>query len=78
MKTIEAYRCSDGAIFDCENKAKLHEDDLLGQELDGLLKVFNFDLTRNQQYKGLLLAMKSKEELLSAIRSILNILEFTE
>ena len=78
MKTIEAYKCNDGAIFDCENKAKLHEDDLLGQELEGLLKVFNFDLTRTQQYKGILLAIKSKKELLSSIRSVLDILEFTE
>jgi len=78
MKTIEAYQCSDGTIFDCDNKAKSHEDDLLGQELDGLLKLFQLDITRNQEYKGLLAIMKSRKELKNTIQLILNILEFTE
>lgn len=78
MKTIEAYQCSDGTIFDCDSKAKLHEDDLLGQELEGLLKLFQLDITRNQEYKGLLAVMKNRKELKNSIQLILNILEFTE
>jgi len=78
MKEIEAYQCSDGAIFEDEKKAQAHEDDLLGQELDGLLRLFQLDITRNQEFSGILSAMKRRKELMPAIRAILNILEFQE
>lgn len=32
MKTIEAYQCADGQIFEGDRKAKAHDDDLHGQD----------------------------------------------
>lgn len=80
MKTIEAFECSDGSIFNCEDKAKQHEDDLLGQELDSLLKLFKFggQLTRNDEYKGLMILMNNRKELKQSIRAILDILDHSE
>ena len=75
MKEIHAYQCSDGALFEDEDKAAAHEEDLLGQELDGLLRLFELDITRNQEYKGILSAMKRRAELLTAAKSIIDILE---
>jgi hypothetical protein len=76
MIGITAYQCSDGSIHTDEHKAKAHEDDLLGQELDGLLRLFELDISRNQEYKGLLSAMKKRGEILTAAKSIIEILEF--
>jgi len=77
MKTIEAYQCADGLMFDDEDKAKAHDDDLLGQELDGLLKQFQFGgtLSRNDEYRGLMRLMDNRSELKKSIISILQILE---
>jgi hypothetical protein len=75
MRTIEAYQCSDGLIYDDEDKAKAHDDDLLGQELDGLLRLFELQLPRSQEYKSLLCVMKKRKELLSAVVLITAILE---
>jgi hypothetical protein len=75
MQEITAFRCSDGSIHSDETKAKAHEDDLLGQELDGLLRLFQLDITRNQEFKGILCAMKKRPELLQAAKIIINILE---
>ena len=77
MKTIEAYQCSDGSIFDDERKAKAHEDDLLGAELDGLLRLFDLDNSRHQEYKSLMKVMGKRKELKQSIDSILQILEYT-
>lgn len=78
MKKINAYQCSDGKIFSDENKAKAHEDDLLGQELDGLLRLFELDITRNQEYKAILCAMKKRGALKTALLTLIDILDFTE
>jgi hypothetical protein len=75
MQEITAYLCSDGSIHSDEKKARAHEDDLLGQELDGLLRLFELDITRNQEHKGILCAMKKRAELLKAAQIIINILE---
>lgn len=78
MKEINAYLCADGLIFADEDKAKSHDDDLLGQELDGLLKLFEFDgnhVTRNDEYKALMRIMKKRNELASQLRLILKILD---
>lgn len=75
MQEITAYRCSDGSIHSDETKAKDHEDDLLGQELDGFLRLFELDITRNQEFKGILCAMKKRSEILKAAQIIINILE---
>lgn len=78
MKTIEAYQTSDGQLFTSESKAKEHQDDLLGQELDGLLKLFNLDITRTQEYKSLFQLMKRRKELHQQIKLISQILDFEE
>ena len=37
MKTIEAYETSDGTIFACEDKALAHQENVIGEMLDGLV-----------------------------------------
>jgi hypothetical protein len=78
MREINAYQCSDGAIFTDDRNAKAHEEDLLGQEIDGLLKLYSLDITRNQEYKGCLLAMGKRKELKEAAAAILAILNHPE
>lgn len=80
MKTIEAYQASDGTLFNCEDKAKQYEDDLLGQELDQLLKLFQFGgkLTRNDEHRGLMCLMNNRKELKQSVEVILNILNENE
>lgn len=75
MQEITAYRCADGSIYADEDKAKAHEDDLLGQELDELLRLCELDITRNQSFKGILCAMKKRKELHQIAQTIINILE---
>ncbi len=78
MREVSAIQCSDGRIFLEESEAKAHEDDLLGQELDGLLKLFKFDgalVTRSMEYKALMAIMKDRKELLKTLRKIVEILE---
>lgn len=78
MREINAYQCSDGSIFQSESRAKAHEDDLLGQEIDGLLKLYRLDISRNQEYKGCLAVMENREELRKAASLILQILEHVD
>lgn len=74
MLEITAYQCSDGSVFTNESKARAHDDDLLGQEIDGLLRLYCLDITRNQEFKGCLSVMGKREELKEAITTILSIL----
>lgn len=78
MQSIQAYKTADGKLFTDESKAKAHEQDLLGQELDGLLKLFNLDITRQEEYRALLQLMKRQEELKQSVKMILSILEHGE
>ncbi len=78
MKEIYAYQCSDGAIFTDDRKAKAHEEDLLGQEIDGLLRLYSLDITRNQEYKGCLSVMGKRQELAKAAAAILAILHHSK
>lgn len=78
MRKITAYECVDGSIHEDERKAKAHEEDLLGQELDGLLRLFELDITRQEEYRALLGIMKKREELLKAVRTIVKILDYSE
>ena len=78
MLQIEAYKCSDGSIFECEEAANAHDEDLLGQELDGLLKLFEFGglLTRIDENRALLRLMgKNRRELEKSLFLILQILQ---
>lgn len=78
MKEINAYQCSDGTIFIDDRSAKAHEEDLLGQEIDGLLKLYGLDITRNQEYKGCLSVMSKRQELKETAAAILAILNHVE
>ena len=77
MKEIHAYQCADGLIYEDERKAKAHDDDLLGQELDGLLKMFGFggQLTRSAEHRALLRLLDKRAELRVVINTISAILE---
>lgn len=78
MKQIDAYQCADGSIFTNEKQAKAHDDDLLGQEIDGLLRLYALDITRNQEFKGCLSVMGKREELKKAALAILSVLDHGE
>lgn len=78
MIEISAFKCSDGAIFECEDKAKEYEDDLLGQELDGLLRLFELNIGRHEEYKALIRVMNKRKELKEATSLILKILNHAE
>ena len=79
MKTIEAYQSADGLIYTDEDKARAHEDDLIGQELDELLhRIMCIDPGHRAMYNGLLSALKKKKELLTCLRRIVAVLEHGE
>lgn len=78
MREITAFLCSDGSVFQDERRAKSHEEDLLGQEIDGLLRLYSLDITRSEEFKGCLAAMKNRAELKKSVSAILLILEHGE
>ena len=75
MREITAYQCSDGSLHTDEEKARAHEDDLLGQELDGLLRLFALDITRVQEYRGLMRVMQNRKDLRVSLIAILKSLD---
>lgn len=79
MKTIEAYQSADGLIHTDEDKARAHDDDLIGQELDELLhRIMCMDQGHIAVYKGVVSALRKKKELLTCLRSIVAVLEHGE
>lgn len=72
------YKTADGRLFESEEKAKAHAADLLGQELDGLLKLAKIDITRSQEYKALLQWMQQPSELKAAVKAIHGLLTFAD
>lgn len=77
MKIIlECYKTFDGQLFEDEDKAKEHDNDLLGQELDGLLKLAEIEITRHQEYKALLKWMSNRKELKKSINLLHAILHY--
>jgi hypothetical protein len=78
MIKITAYLSADGAIHRYEKSALEKDEDLLGEELDGLLKMFELDISKSSEYKALLTIMGKKIELRSCLRNILSILEHSE
>lgn len=75
MREITAYQCSDGSLHMDEDKARAHEDDLLGQELDGLLRLFALDITSVQEHRGLLRVMQNRKDLRVSLIAILKSLD---
>lgn len=78
MKTIEAYQSADGALYLDAAKARARDDDLLGEALDGLFALFELDVSRSQQYKALLCAMKKRPALRAAMLEALRVLDHAD
>ena len=76
MKEITAYVCQDGTLHTDETKARAHDEDLLGQELDGIPTMFELDITRSQSHKALLCVLGKREQLRKCLEKITAILEF--
>lgn len=79
-REVTSFLTSDGKLFECENAARKHSRDLLGQELDALVRLAIPDITRAENYKAAmnLLVESNREELKNLINSISEILLFTE
>lgn len=79
MKTLTAYQTIDNKIFVSEKEAQEHEMDLLGEQVDGLYKLFDHSgmLTQSLIYKAVLSAMdvKKQGQLYSACKDIVLIIE---
>ena len=76
MHEIICYKTFDGKLFENEDEAKAYTEDKLGEELDGLLKLFKLDVARNQEYRALLQLLKNKKELEKSINAISEILDY--
>ena len=74
IEEITAYKTIDGAIFDDHDDAVKHMKDLLGQELDGLMRLSKITLTRTDEYKLITGWMAQEKELKKAINAIYKIL----
>lgn len=76
MKTIEAYQSADGRIFTDERQALAADDDVIGQELDELIhRIMCMDPGHSAIFKGVMSALKRKNELLVCLRRIVSVLE---
>lgn len=78
VQVVECFKTQDGRIFEDYRKAKEHAADLLGQELDGLLKLAQMDVTRNTEYRAIMAWMNNRAELKAAIDKLHAILNFGE
>ena len=78
MKEITAYKISDGRLFEDECKAYAAQEDLIGEELDGLLKLFELDITRTQEHKALLKVLNKKAVLIKQLDKLLQHLTYKD
>lgn len=78
VQPIDAYRTHDGRLFECEKAAAEHAADLLGAELDGLLRLAELDITRQQEYKALMTWLNNRQELKASIAAIHSLLNYGE
>ena len=74
IEEIAAYKTVDGTIFEDYDDAQKHMEDLLGEELDGLMRLSKIALTRTDDYKLITGWMAQEKELKKAINSIYKIL----
>lgn len=70
VREIECYKTADGKIFEDEDAAKAHAADLIGEELDSLLRLCGLDITRSQQYKALLTLLNKHKETAGIINKL--------
>jgi len=78
MKTIEAYQASDGQLFTDAVQCRKHQEDIIGADIDGLLQMFELDISRNQQFKAVLCVMKKRDSLTHVLRELLEHLDHDE
>ena len=79
MKAIECYKTSDGKVFEDEEKAQAHEEDMIGEELESLLMhVMELNTGRSEVFKGIMKAINNKKALKEACKIILDVLQYTE
>lgn len=78
MKTIETvcYKTPDGQLFDDEENANKHYDDLIGEELDGLMRLSKINMTRTDEFKLIVGWINQPDELKKAINAIHKIINF--
>lgn len=77
-KIVECYQTYDGKIFTNGVEAKARADDILGEELEGLLGIAELDITRTQEFKAILAWMKDRERLTKIIDNLYAILHFED
>ena len=77
-KEAISFITPDGKLFLCENKAREHSQDLLGQELDALVRLAIPDIDRGSNYKAAMALLKedNRGELKKLIDSISKIIYF--
>lgn len=77
MQTIEVYKTPDGKLFEDDIAAKRHEEDLIGEEIDNLLRlVLKLDVNRRQLVAGFSAAMFDRKELIKSINALHYYLNF--
>ena len=81
MKTIEAYESADGAIHRDEDAARARDDDLIGEELDGLIRhTLALDVTHPQIFKAVVRALQTpqRKALRAACAKIVRVIDHSE
>jgi len=73
---ISAYKTPDGKIFEEESDAEKHYTDLLGEELDGLMRLGKLNVTRTDEYKLIVGWINQPSELKKAINAIHALINF--
>lgn len=83
IREVEAYQTPDGKVFKDERKAIEHYNDLLGEELDGLLlwalsknERLAGNITRVDQHAILMEWMKDKDKLKGVIDKLYTYLNY--
>lgn len=75
---IAAYKTPDGLLFEDEEKAINHYRDLLGEQLDGLMRLSKISLSRSDEYKLIIGWIDQPKELKKAINAIYALLDFND
>jgi len=81
MKMVEAYLSADGEIHTTEEAARARDNDLIGEELDGLLRhILALDVTHIQIYRGVVRALQNpqRKALREAAAKIVQVLDHGE
>jgi len=79
FKTVAttAYKTSDGRLFEDEDDANKAQADIVGECVNGLFKLFGLDVSRNQEFRGCLAAMKHPD-LFKEVDALYNALTFSK